>query len=95
VPPAGSGRRPDRPVGQAAAACPRSPAGRCNVFDPALSQPLPDGLVITVEPLVAAGGPRVRMHRDGWTVSTVDGSLSAHSEHTIVVREGAPLLLTA
>ena len=66
-----------------------------NVFDPALSQPLPDGLVITVEPLVAAGGPRVRMHRDGWTVSTVDGSLSAHSEHTIVVREGAPLLLTA
>ena len=35
------------------------------------------------------------MSRDGWTVSTLDGSLSAHSEHTIVVREGAPLVLTA
>ena len=66
-----------------------------NVFDPELSQPLPEGLVITIEPLVAAGGPRVRMHRDGWTVSTLDGSLSAHSEHTIVVRDGAPLVLTA
>ena len=39
--------------------------------------------------------PEVRMHRDGWTVSTLDGSLSAHSEHTIVVRAGAPLVLTA
>ncbi len=66
-----------------------------NVFDPALSQPLSDGLVITIEPLVAAGGPEVRMSRDGWTVSTVDGSLAAHTEHTIVVRDGAPLVLTA
>ena len=66
-----------------------------NVFDPALTQPLPDGLVITIEPLVAAGDPAVWMGRDGWTVSTVDGSLSAHTEHTIVVRAGAPLILTA
>ena len=62
---------------------------------PQLSQPLPDGLVITIEPLVAAGGPAVRMGRDGWTVSTADRSLSAHAEHTIVVRDGAPLVLTA
>ena len=66
-----------------------------NVFDPALTQPLSDGLVITIEPLVAAGGPEVRMSRDGWTVSTVDGSLAAHTEHTIVIRDGAPLVLTA
>ena len=66
-----------------------------NVFDPALTQPLADGLVITIEPLVAAGGPEVWMGRDGWTVSTVDGSLAAHTEHTIVVRAGAPLILTA
>jgi len=66
-----------------------------NVYDPELTQPLSDGLVITIEPLVAAGGPEVWMHRDGWTVSTVDGSLSAHAEHTIVVRDGAPLVLTA
>lgn len=66
-----------------------------NVFDPARTEPLADGLVITIEPLVAAGGPDVRMGRDGWTVCTVDGSLSAHAEHTIVVRDGAPLVLTA
>ncbi len=67
-----------------------------NIFDPALTQPLTDGLVITIEPLVAAGGPEVWMHRDGWTVSTVDGSLAAHSEHTIVVRTDAPpLVMTA
>ena len=66
-----------------------------NVFEAELSQPLHDGLVITIEPLVAIGGPAVRMGRDGWTVSTADRSLSAHAEHTIVVRHGAPLVLTA
>ncbi len=65
-----------------------------NVYDPALSQPLTEGLVITVEPLVAAGGPEVRLDRDGWTVRTADASLAAHAEHTIVVRDGAPLILT-
>jgi methionyl aminopeptidase len=66
-----------------------------NDFQPALSQPLTEGLVITIEPLVAAGGPAVRLGRDGWTVRTADASLSAHAEHTIVIRDGAPLILTA
>jgi methionyl aminopeptidase len=66
-----------------------------NVFDGELTQPLTDGLVITIEPLVAVGGPEVRMSRDGWTVRTADRSLSAHAEHTIVVRDGGPILLTA
>jgi methionyl aminopeptidase len=66
-----------------------------NTFEPALSQPLGEGLVITVEPLVAAGGPGVRLARDGWTLRTADASWSAHAEHTIVVRDGAPLVLTA
>jgi methionyl aminopeptidase len=66
-----------------------------NQFEPGLSQPLTAGLVITVEPLVAAGGPQVRLARDGWTVRTADRSLSAHAEHTIMVRDGAPLVLTA
>jgi methionyl aminopeptidase len=35
------------------------------------------------------------MSRDGWTVRTADASMSAHVEHTIVVRDGAPLVLTA
>jgi methionyl aminopeptidase len=51
--------------------------------------------VITIEPLVCDGGPAVRMARDGWTVCTADASVSAHVEHTIVVRDGAPLVLTA
>jgi methionyl aminopeptidase len=66
-----------------------------NTYDPSLSQPLTEGLVITIEPLVAEGGPGVRLAADGWTVRTADASVSAHVEHTIVVRDGAPLVLTA
>lgn len=66
-----------------------------NVYDPARGQPLTDGLVITIEPIVAAGGPQVRLAADGWTVRTADRSLTAHAEHTIVVRGGPPLVLTA
>ena len=65
-----------------------------NVFDADRTQPLQDGLVITIEPLVAAGGPAVRLSRDGWTVRTADSSPVAHAEHTIVVGAGAPLVLT-
>jgi methionyl aminopeptidase len=53
------------------------------------------GLVITVEPIIAAGAGDVHMAGDGWTVRTDDGSPSAHFEHTIVVTEAAPLLVTA
>jgi methionyl aminopeptidase len=56
---------------------------------------LTDGLVITVEPIIAAGAGDVHMTSDGWTVRTDDGSPSAHFEHTIVVTDGAPLLVTA
>jgi methionyl aminopeptidase len=66
-----------------------------SVYDPRFSQPLTDGLVITVEPIISAGSGRVRGAGDGWTVRTADGSLSAHVEHTVVVRQGAPLVLTA
>jgi methionyl aminopeptidase len=58
-------------------------------------QPLTDGLVITIEPIIAAGHGGVIGERDGWTISTADRSLSAHFEHTIVVREGGALVLTA
>jgi methionyl aminopeptidase len=66
-----------------------------NRYEPALSQELGEGLVITIEPLLAAGEAAVRMGHDGWTIRTADASLSAHAEHTIVVRAGAPLVLTA
>lgn len=59
-----------------------------------LSQPLTDGLVLTVEPIVSAGSGAVRGTSDGWTVRTSDGSRSAHAEHTVVVRDSAPVVLT-
>jgi methionyl aminopeptidase len=51
--------------------------------------------VITVEPIIAAGAGDVYVADDGWTIRTEDGSPSAHFEHTIVITESAPILLTA
>jgi methionyl aminopeptidase len=56
---------------------------------------LEPGLVFTIEPMVGAGKPKLRLDRDGWTVRTADGSRSAHAEHTIMVADGGPLVLTA
>jgi methionyl aminopeptidase len=51
------------------------------------------GMVFTIEPMINAGRPDVRVLDDGWTVVTADGSLSAQFEHTVVVtREGAEIL---
>ena len=52
------------------------------------------GLMLAIEPMVNAGGFGVRTREDGWTVTTADGKLSAHAEHTIVVTDGNPLILT-
>lgn len=66
-----------------------------NYYDPRDRTVLSDGLVLALEPIVATGTERTRLARDGWTVRSADGSLAAHFEHTIVVRPGAPLILTA
>jgi methionyl aminopeptidase len=58
-------------------------------------QPLHEGLVLAIEPLIAAGLGRVGLAADGWTYATLDGSLTAHHEHTVVVTNGAPIVLTA
>ena len=50
--------------------------------------PLRHGLVLALEPMVNVGGPDVEEGSDGWTVSTKDGSLCCHFEHTIAIREG-------
>ena len=52
------------------------------------------GMVLAIEPMVNAGTPRVRIESDGWTVTTADGKPSAHFEHTVVVRQGEPEILT-
>jgi methionyl aminopeptidase len=54
---------------------------------------LKQGLVLAIEPMINAGGPAVRIHDDGWTASTVDGSLSAHFERSIAITEDGPWIL--
>jgi methionyl aminopeptidase len=65
-----------------------------NFEAPGLTDPLTAGLVITIEPIIAAGAGEVFEADDGWTYKTVDGSCSAHFEHTLVITDDAPLLLT-
>jgi methionyl aminopeptidase len=52
------------------------------------------GMTIAIEPMVNAGTPQVIVLKDGWTVATKDGQLSAHFEHTILITEGEPEILT-
>jgi methionyl aminopeptidase len=64
-------------------------------FDAAgFERPLTEGLVITIEPIIAAGHGALTEADDGWTIKTSDGSYAAHAEHTIVITQGAPVLLT-
>jgi methionyl aminopeptidase len=66
-----------------------------NFADPEASQILTEGLVITIEPIIAAGSGRAVLARDGWTVRTADHRPSAHYEHTLVITKREPILLTA
>jgi methionyl aminopeptidase len=66
-----------------------------NYADPEANQILREGLVITVEPIIAAGSGRATVANDGWTVRTADRRPSAHYEHTIIITKGEPILLTA
>ena len=52
------------------------------------------GMTICIEPMIAAGDYHVRTLSDGWTVVTSDGKLAAHYEHTVLITEGEPELLT-
>jgi methionyl aminopeptidase len=66
-----------------------------NYADPHAQQILTEGMVITVEPIIAAGSGRTLLAADGWTMKTADRRPSAHYEHTIVITKGPPMLLTA
>ena len=66
-----------------------------NYANSGANQILTEGLVITVEPIIAAGSGQAFLAKDGWTVRTADGKLSAHYEHTLVITKGEPILLTA
>src|SRR5205807_4834427 len=58
------------------------------------SERLRPGMTLAIEPMVNAGAPEVKVLKDGWTVVTKDGQLSAHFEHTILVTESEPEILT-
>ena len=58
------------------------------------SPKLKPGMTIAIEPMVNAGRPEVKILKDGWTVVTQDGSLSAHFEHTVLITDGEPEILT-
>lgn len=52
------------------------------------------GMTVAIEPMATLGRKDVMWHRDGWTISTVDGSLAAHFEHTVLVTENGHEILT-
>ncbi|MCW3065214.1 MAG: methionine aminopeptidase type, partial [Solirubrobacterales bacterium] len=66
-----------------------------NSYTPELRDRLTSSLVLTIEPIIAAGRGGVHTTGDGWTVATDDGSVSAHAEHTVVITDGRPIVLTA
>ncbi|MCI0521343.1 MAG: type I methionyl aminopeptidase [Chloroflexi bacterium] len=56
--------------------------------------PLRAGMTIALEPMVLVGTAQTRVLKDGWTVASADGSLTAHFEHSVAVTENGPLVLT-
>jgi methionyl aminopeptidase len=56
---------------------------------------LAEGMTFAIEPMITAGGADVVVHDDEWSISTLDGSLAAHFEHTVAITESEPQILTA
>jgi methionyl aminopeptidase len=66
-----------------------APSGR-----PGTGPRLREGWVLAIEPMVNIGTHKVRIEKDGWTVTTIDGKLSAHFEHTAAITRDGPWILT-
>ena len=65
-----------------------------NYGKPKRKEKLVPGLTLAIEPMVNAGGPATRTLSDRWTIVTLDGSRSAHFEHTVAITENGPRVLT-
>jgi methionyl aminopeptidase len=65
-----------------------------NFGEPGRGPRLSEGMTIAIEPMITVGSPDVWLAEDGWTISTDDGSLSAHFEHTVAILPGGPRILT-
>lgn len=66
-----------------------------NIGPPGRGQVLSPGMTIAVEPITATGANDVHVLDDGWSIVTVDGSLAAHFEHTVVITPEGHEVLTA
>ena len=65
-----------------------------NIGNPGKGPRLRAGMVLAIEPMINLGRPEVRVLEDGWTAVTVDGSYSAHFEHTVAITKDGPVILT-
>ena len=65
-----------------------------NFGEPGRGPLLSEGMTIAIEPMITAGRPDVYVHEDDWTISTEDGSLSCHFEHTVAITAEGPRILT-
>lgn len=57
-------------------------------------QKIIDGMVLAIEPMVNKGTDKIRYHKDGWTITTLDSKISSHYEHNVAVINGIPSLLS-
>ncbi|MCX7821325.1 MAG: type I methionyl aminopeptidase [Brevinematales bacterium] len=66
-----------------------------NYYDPKRKGPkLKKGMVLAIEPMITLGTYKVKTLDDGWTVVTLDGKPAAHWEHSIVITDGEPIILS-
>lgn len=65
-----------------------------NFYDRRYTDKLKSGMVITIEPILAMSTEDIVTAEDGWTIKTRDGSISTHFEHTLLITEREPVILT-
>ena len=65
-----------------------------NFGQPGRGAELQQGMTIAIEPMITAGSADVYLHDDDWSISTQDGSLAAHFEHTVAILDDGPRVLT-
>src|SRR5512135_2751779 len=71
-----------------------NPSEILNYYNPADRRMLNEGLVLAIEPFLTPGIGRVTQERDGWSLRTVDKTIAAQFEHTIIVTKNEPIILT-
>ena len=65
-----------------------------NYGPPKQGHEIKEGMCLAIEPMINLGNKEVKTDDDGWTIRTLDGTFSAHFEHTIAVTAGGPLVLS-